>query len=74
MYIYIYRHYIYTHTHTHTIYTKHVQHFWLQALEAQKQGWFKEEIVPVTVESKGKARRLKHGEFHTDFLPSGYLT
>jgi acetyl-CoA acetyltransferase len=31
-------------------------------LEAQKQGWFKEEIVPVTVESKGKAHRLKNGD------------
>jgi len=44
------------------IYTKHLQHFWSQALEAQKQGWFKEEIVPVTVESKGKAHRLKNGD------------
>eukprot|EP00435_Cladocopium_sp_Y103_P015264 s877_g3.t1 len=25
-----------------------------KALEAQKQGWFKEEIVPVTIETKGK--------------------
>ncbi len=25
-----------------------------QALEAQKNGWFKEEIVPVTIQTKGK--------------------
>mmetsp|Transcript_36265 Transcript_36265/g.57836 ORF Transcript_36265/g.57836 Transcript_36265/m.57836 type:complete len:425 (+) Transcript_36265:52-1326(+) len=30
-----------------------------KALEAQKQGWFKEEIVPVTVESKGKDGSVK---------------
>lgn len=29
----------------------------LQALDAQKNGWFNEEIVPVTVQSKGKASR-----------------
>lgn len=29
----------------------------VQALEAQKNGWFKEEIVPVTIQSKGKASR-----------------
>jgi hypothetical protein len=32
-----------------------------QALEAQKQGWFKEEIVPVTIETKGKERPSKGG-------------
>ena len=32
-----------------------------EALEAQKQGWFKEEIVPVTIETKGKERPSKRG-------------
>ena len=61
MYVYMYISiYMYIRIYIHT---KHLQHFWSQALEAQKQGWFKEEIVPVTVESKGKAHRLKNGEF-----------
>ncbi|CAK9034796.1 unnamed protein product [Durusdinium trenchii] len=46
----------------------------LKALEAQKNGWFKEEIVPVTVETKQKDGSVKKVVIDKDEGPRGGTT